>query len=335
MFGESESESPRVPSPWDLILSPSPANKVYHRQGKILLPELAPEVEEGNVEYKLHLVNPSPARFARLVTQMKWRLLEGGGQAIYELGVADSGSLVGLEPENLRATLVTLHAMANEIGARVIITKEIEITVADMSGAGFHAPPDKRHGSRDNKQRSAIKNHSKVNPFPVEDSPCSFVSATSTSVDSSGSMITDSWTESSSQFLPSPPTYSIGSPVRDREAPHESDSLLVFPMLTEDDPRCLAPAESLTNGSDSLIGYTLANTVSGRSTTEVEGGRDTFELHNTQHTMDVGPEVVALAITAVDALADRNELFLAALAKLEITNSALAPGRRKRKIVEP
>ena len=32
----------------------------------------------------------------RLVTQLKWRLLEGGGQAYYELGVADSGHLVRL-----------------------------------------------------------------------------------------------------------------------------------------------------------------------------------------------------------------------------------------------
>jgi hypothetical protein len=33
-------------------------------------------------------------RFNRLVTQMNWRLMEGNGQAYYQLGVADSGQLV-------------------------------------------------------------------------------------------------------------------------------------------------------------------------------------------------------------------------------------------------
>ena len=38
---------------------------------------LPPEAAEGNIEYKLKLVNPSSSRFEHLVTQMKWRLREG------------------------------------------------------------------------------------------------------------------------------------------------------------------------------------------------------------------------------------------------------------------
>lgn len=38
---------------------------------------LPPEPQEGNVEYKLKLINPSPNRLQQLVTQMKWRLEEG------------------------------------------------------------------------------------------------------------------------------------------------------------------------------------------------------------------------------------------------------------------
>ena len=82
---------------------------------------------QGNVEYKLQLLSPSPARFARLVTQLKWRLLEGGGQAYYELGVADSGALVGLPRQELEESLDTLEMMAGEIGASVIVVKEIEV----------------------------------------------------------------------------------------------------------------------------------------------------------------------------------------------------------------
>lgn len=85
---------------------------------------------QGNIEYKLKLTNISNARFARLVTQLKWRLLEGGGQAYYELGVADTGALIGLSRADLEASLETLEMMAGEIGASVIVVKEIEVPPA-------------------------------------------------------------------------------------------------------------------------------------------------------------------------------------------------------------
>lgn len=128
MFGESDSESPRVPSPWDNLTSSPPTGALVQT-----VPRLIPEVEEGNVEYKLQLLAPSPARFARLVTQLKWRLLEGGGQAYYEIGVADSGALLGLPRSELEESLETLETMAGEIGASVIVVKEIEVPPA-LSG---------------------------------------------------------------------------------------------------------------------------------------------------------------------------------------------------------
>lgn len=135
MFGESESESPRVPSPWDNLISSPPSPSPRHSPSPLsieleLIPRLVPEADDGNVEYKLQLLDPSPARFARLVTQMKWRLLEGGGQAYYELGVADSGDLIGLPRAELERSLETLEMMAGEIGASVIVVKEIEVPAA-------------------------------------------------------------------------------------------------------------------------------------------------------------------------------------------------------------
>lgn len=78
----------------------------------IILISLLIQIEEGNVEYKLKLLNPSTSRFEHLVTQMKWRLQEGRGEAIYEIGVADSGVLTGLNEEELRISLDTLNRMA-------------------------------------------------------------------------------------------------------------------------------------------------------------------------------------------------------------------------------
>lgn len=44
---------------------------------------------------------------------MKWRLEEGNGEAIYEIGVEDNGILTGLTEMDLQASLVTLETMAN------------------------------------------------------------------------------------------------------------------------------------------------------------------------------------------------------------------------------
>lgn len=90
------------------------------------------------MEYKLRLLNPTAERFTRLVTQLKWRLLEGGGQAYYELGVADSGQLVGLSRLHLEQTLQTLEEMAGEIGASVVIVKEIEVPATLLEKTETH-----------------------------------------------------------------------------------------------------------------------------------------------------------------------------------------------------
>jgi hypothetical protein len=133
MFGESDSESPRVSSPWDSILSTPPSPSPSPLAAAI--PKRVPEQDDGNVEYKLQLLSPSPARFARLVTQMKWRLLEGGGQAYYELGVADSGILVGLPRAELEQSLETLDAMAGGLLSIKFIMPSINIAQAKLAPA--------------------------------------------------------------------------------------------------------------------------------------------------------------------------------------------------------
>lgn len=84
---------------------------------------LPPEPQLGNIEYKLKLINPSTQRFEHLVTQMKWRLREGHGEAIYEIGVSDSGHLHGLCDSDMSASLETLRKMAHKLGASTTILR--------------------------------------------------------------------------------------------------------------------------------------------------------------------------------------------------------------------
>ncbi|CAE6493677.1 unnamed protein product [Rhizoctonia solani] len=165
MFGESDSESPRLASPWEAFSSsPSPCPGLASSQSSSVnssdieaelarrlqteVPRLVPEVEEGNVEYKLKL-SPSPERLTRLITQLKWRLLEGGGQALYEIGVGDGGQLIGLPRHEMEGSLDALEKMAGELGATVVILREIAVprgvvgnNLAEEGDAGLLVTPD-------------------------------------------------------------------------------------------------------------------------------------------------------------------------------------------------
>eukprot|EP00644_Phytophthora_capsici_P011923 jgi/Phyca11/106412/e_gw1.12.754.1 len=89
---------------------------VLLRQASDHLPE---EVEEGNVEYKQQLLEPSPDRLRQLTTQMNWRLNEGGGTAFYELGVKDNGEVVGLKQDAMLRSLGSLARMCRVVNAEM------------------------------------------------------------------------------------------------------------------------------------------------------------------------------------------------------------------------
>eukprot|EP00727_Mastigamoeba_balamuthi_P014806 m51a1_g9951 putative gtp-binding protein 1 (666) ;mRNA; f:25239-27850 len=94
---------------------------------------LSPEPQDGNIEYKartgppratpLKLIAPTTERLAHLVTQLKWRIAEGGGEAIYEIGVEDDGAPTGLSDEELAASLATLRSMGEQLQADVTVLR--------------------------------------------------------------------------------------------------------------------------------------------------------------------------------------------------------------------
>ncbi|CAE7217171.1 GTPBP2 [Symbiodinium sp. CCMP2592] len=97
---------------------------------------LAPEPPLGKVEYKLKLsAQEGTERFEELVTQLNWRMRECSSEeecaevadlsqyrdAVYRLGVADDGAVLGLSDAELAESMSVLNAMAARIPATVTV----------------------------------------------------------------------------------------------------------------------------------------------------------------------------------------------------------------------
>jgi small GTP-binding protein len=96
----------------------STIKELIGKEESVILP---PEVEHGNIEYKRELVHPTPERVVRLTSQLKWRLGEGNGEALYEIGVDDNGFPRGLSDEDLEKSIQTLKEMAGNLKAEVSV----------------------------------------------------------------------------------------------------------------------------------------------------------------------------------------------------------------------
>ena len=68
------------------------------------------------------MVNPTAQRLEHLVTQMKWRLREGQGEAIYEIGVEDNGLMTGLCDVDMDSSIETLREMARRLEATIQVS---------------------------------------------------------------------------------------------------------------------------------------------------------------------------------------------------------------------
>lgn len=78
--------------------------------------------EEGNTEYKWLLpAAPSEAQLERLQSQLTWRLDEGYGEAVYQLGVRDDGEMLGTDDSTLEASIATLRLLAERAGADICV----------------------------------------------------------------------------------------------------------------------------------------------------------------------------------------------------------------------
>lgn len=107
---------------------------------------LDPENDCGNIEYKLKLVSPTADRLTHLISQMNFRLSEGLGEAIYEIGVQDDGVPEGLSDEDLAASIATLRRMARALEADISVLRSrrgiqgrvAEVLVRKLAHEQFH-----------------------------------------------------------------------------------------------------------------------------------------------------------------------------------------------------
>ena len=89
---------------------------------------LPPEIESGNQEYKLRITNKSNDRIEQLASQLKWRLQEGQGNAEYFIGVADDGTIPGINYYDYIASLKNLIKMTKIIEAKILKKDKIIVS---------------------------------------------------------------------------------------------------------------------------------------------------------------------------------------------------------------
>ena len=86
------------------------------------------EPEKGNLEYKLHLRNFDYNKFQRYSTQLKYRVLEGEGEALYIIGIQDDGTIVGLDDNEIQKTINKFNHICNNVlcEIKIIIKSEFK-----------------------------------------------------------------------------------------------------------------------------------------------------------------------------------------------------------------
>jgi len=78
------------------------------------------ENDQGHIEYKWKLCdfkNDHNKRMERLASQLKYRLYEGSGKAVYNLGYSDNGEPAGIPYDMMLRSLQNLHTICDNIRA--------------------------------------------------------------------------------------------------------------------------------------------------------------------------------------------------------------------------
>jgi GTPase len=92
-----------------------------------MMMKMEKELEYGPIEYKRKLINKSQSRIEKLASQMKYRCEEGGSECIYNIGVDDDGTMLGITEEEYEETINTLNIAAETNNYSVNLLTVIDI----------------------------------------------------------------------------------------------------------------------------------------------------------------------------------------------------------------
>lgn len=88
---------------------------------------IAKEKYWGNIEYKSDLINMTPEKIKKYATQLKFRIIEGSGTAIYIIGVLDNGQVMGIHETEITKCTAIIQDMCNEVDVVMNSSKIIDI----------------------------------------------------------------------------------------------------------------------------------------------------------------------------------------------------------------
>lgn len=77
--------------------------------------------DEGNIEYKIHIIKPTEKRIQKLITQMKWRISEGSGICIYYIGINDNGKANGISYKMMIESLNNLKIVSDNLKYEIFV----------------------------------------------------------------------------------------------------------------------------------------------------------------------------------------------------------------------
>ena len=85
---------------------------------------LPPEYPEGNIEYKYKLFYSDEDKFQNRITQMKFRIDEGNGDAFYHIGIMDDGNIIGITKDEFDESKKILNSLATQLNCCVQTIRE-------------------------------------------------------------------------------------------------------------------------------------------------------------------------------------------------------------------
>ena len=86
--------------------------------------KLDKELDYGNIEYKRELINLDDETLNRRITQMKYRIYEGSGEAFYLIGVSDDGTILGINESEYNESISNLEKISKRIDCYIIKISE-------------------------------------------------------------------------------------------------------------------------------------------------------------------------------------------------------------------